>query len=170
MLNHITINNLAVVDSLNLELNSGLTVLTGETGAGKSILIDALGLVLGDRADASAIRHGAERADIVAEFDLQDPSIETWLKDNELDSDGECLIRRTINAKGRSRGFINGQPIPLQILRELGEQLVNIHGQNTHQALLKTDEQRLLLDNFAGTTALRKELNQNYQEWKKKKA
>lgn len=168
MLNHITINNLAVVDSLDLELNSGLTVLTGETGAGKSILIDALGLVLGDRAEASAIRHGAERADIVAEFDLQDPSIEQWLMDNELDSDGECLIRRTINAKGRSRGFINGQPIPLQILRELGEQLVNIHGQNTHQALLKMDEQRLLLDNFAGTSPLRKELNQSFQQWKKK--
>ncbi|MCW8933041.1 MAG: DNA repair protein RecN [Gammaproteobacteria bacterium] len=168
MLTHITINNLAVVDSLDLELNSGLTVLTGETGAGKSILIDALGLVLGDRAEASAIRHGAERADIVAEFDLQDPAIEQWLESNELDSDGECLIRRTINAKGRSRGFINGQPIPLQILRELGDQLVNIHGQNTHQALLKTDEQRLLLDNFAGTSALRKELNQCYQQWKKK--
>ena len=168
MLTHITINNLAVVDSLDLELNSGLTVLTGETGAGKSILIDALGLVLGDRAEASAIRHGAERADIIAEFDLQDPSIEQWLTDNELDSDGECLIRRTINAKGRSRGFINGQPIPLQILRELGEQLVNIHGQNTHQALLKMDEQRLLLDNFAGTSPLRKELNQSFQQWKKK--
>ena len=168
MLTHITINNLAVVDSLDLELNSGLTVLTGETGAGKSILIDALGLVLGDRAEASAIRHGAERADIVAEFDLQDPNIKQWLMDNELDSDGECLIRRTINAKGRSRGFINGQPIPLQILRELGEQLVNIHGQNTHQALLKMDEQRLLLDNFAGTSPLRKELNQSFQQWKKK--
>jgi len=170
MLNHITINNLAVVDSLALELNNGLTVLTGETGAGKSILIDALGLVLGDRAEASAIRHGAERADIVAEFELQDPGIEQWLNDNELDSDGECLIRRTINAKGRSRGFINGQPVPLQILRELGEQLVNIHGQNTHQALLKTEEQRSLLDNFAGTGTLRKELNQYYQQWKKKSA
>ncbi|WP_198265371.1 DNA repair protein RecN [sulfur-oxidizing endosymbiont of Gigantopelta aegis] len=167
MLSHITIKNLAVVDSLELELNAGLTVLTGETGAGKSILIDALGLVLGDRAEASAIRHGADRADIVAEFDLQDPVVEQWLKDNDLDSDGECLIRRTINAKGRSRGFINGHPIPLQILRELGEQLVNIHGQNTHQALLKTDEQRLLLDNFAGTTPLRKELNICYREWKK---
>lgn len=168
MLNHITIKNLAVVDSLDLELNSGLSVLTGETGAGKSILIDALGLVLGDRAEASAIRHGAERADIAAEFDLQDPSIEQWLQDNDLDSEGECLIRRTISAKGRSRGFINGQPIPLQLLRELGEKLVNIHGQNTHQALLKNDEQRILLDNFAGITALRKELNQCYQQWKKK--
>lgn len=168
MLNHITIKNLAVVDSLDLELNSGLSVLTGETGAGKSILIDALGLVLGDRAEASAIRHGAERADIAAEFDLQDANIEQWLQDNELDSEGECLIRRTISAKGRSRGFINGQPIPLQLLRELGEKLVNIHGQNTHQALLKNDEQRILLDNFAGITALRKELNQCYQQWKKK--
>ena len=170
MLNYITIKNLAVVDSLDLELNSGLSVLTGETGAGKSILIDALGLVLGDRADASAIRYGAERADIVAEFNLLEPHIEQWLQDNELDNEGEseCLIRRTISAKGRSRGFINGQPISLQLLRELGEKLVNIHGQNTHQALLNSDEQRLLLDNFAGISNLRKELNQSYQQWKKK--
>jgi len=174
MLNHITIKNLAVVDSLELELHSGLTVLTGETGAGKSILIDALGLVLGDRAEAAAVRHGAERADIAAEFDVQDPNIEQWLIDNELDDDSNsgnnctCLIRRTINAKGRSRGYINGQPIPLLLLRELGEKLVNIHGQNTHQTLLKTDEQRLLLDNFAGSSLLRKEVNQCYQQWKKK--
>jgi len=168
MLNHITIKNLAVVDSLDLEFKSGLSVLTGETGAGKSILIDALGLVLGDRADASAIRHGAERADIIAEFDPQDAEIEQWLQNNELDSDGDCLIRRSISAKGRSRGFINGQPIPLQILRELGEKLVNIHGQNTHQALLKSDQQRLLLDDFAGISPLRKELNQCYQQWKRK--
>jgi len=172
MLNHITIKNLAVVDSLDLELDSGLTVLTGETGAGKSILIDALGLVLGDRAEAAAVRFGAERADVVADFDLHNPLIEQWLKDNELDddqdNDGQCLIRRTINAKGRSRGFINGQPVPLQILRELGEKLVNIHGQNTHQALLKTDEQRLLLDNFAGISSVRKTLNQCYQQWQKK--
>ncbi len=170
MLNHITIKNLAVVDSLDLELNSGLSVLTGETGAGKSILIDALGLVLGDRADASAIRYGAERADIIAEFELHDPNITQWLQEHELDSDGECLIRRTISTKGRSRGFINGQPIPLQTLRELGEQLVNIHGQNTHQALLNSDEQRLLLDNFAHLSSLRKELNQCYRQWQKKSA
>ena len=186
MLNHISIQNLAVVDSLDLELEPGLTVLTGETGAGKSILIDALGLVLGDRAEAAAVRYGAERADITAEFDVQDPRIEQWLKDNELDNateqsateqkvsgdnsanGAECLIRRTINAKGRSRGYINGRPIPLQLLRELGEMLVNIHGQNTHQALLKTDEQRLLLDNFAGISQLRKEVNQCCQQWKKK--
>lgn len=170
MLNHITIKNLAVVDSLSLEFNSGLTVLTGETGAGKSILIDALGLVLGDRAEAAAVRFGAERADVVAEFELHDPAIEQWLKDNELDDDQndqkDCLIRRTINAKGRSRGYINGQPVPLQTLRELGEKLVNIHGQNTHQALLKIEEQRVLLDNFAGIRPLRKTVNQCYQQWK----
>ncbi|MCU7836663.1 MAG: DNA repair protein RecN [gamma proteobacterium symbiont of Taylorina sp.] len=168
MLNHITISNLAVVDTLELELESGLTVLTGETGAGKSILIDALGLVLGDRAEAASIRYGAERADIVAEFDSQKILVEQWLKDNELDSNEQCIIRRTINAKGRSRGFINGYPVPLQVLRELGEKLVNIHGQNTHQALLKKDEQRLLLDNFANLGSLRKTLNQHYQQWKSK--
>lgn len=175
MLNHITIKNLAVVDSLELELSSGLTVLTGETGAGKSILIDALGLVLGDRAEAAAVRHGSERADVSAEFDVYNPIIEQWLEDNELydsnnssDAGTECLIRRTINAKGRSRGFINGQPIPLQKLRELGEKLVNIHGQNTHQALLKTEEQRLLVDNFAALNPLRKDVDQCYRQWKKK--
>ncbi len=171
MLNHITIKNLAVVDFLELELNTGFSVLTGETGAGKSILIDALGLVLGDRAEAAAVRYGADRADITAEFELNNAQITQWLSDNDLDdadNPSECLIRRTINAKGRSRGFVNGQPVPLQVLRELGEKLVNIHGQNTHQALLKTDEQRLLLDNFAGSNALRKELNQCYQQWQKK--
>ena len=170
MLNHITIKNLAVVDFLELELNTGFSVLTGETGAGKSILIDALGLVLGDRAEAAAVRYGSDRADITAEFELNNLQISHWLADNELDdpdNPSECLIRRTINAKGRSRGFVNGQPVPLQLLRELGEKLVNIHGQNTHHALLKTDEQRLLLDNFAGCNALRKELNQCYQQWKK---
>ncbi len=173
MLNHITIKNLAVVDFLELELNTGFSVLTGETGAGKSILIDALGLVLGDRAEAAAVRYGADRADITAEFELNNNQISQWLSDNDLDDAdnlSECLIRRTINAKGRSRGFVNGQPVPLQVLRELGEKLVNIHGQNTHQALLKTDEQRLLLDNFAGNNALRKELNQCYQQWQKKSA
>ncbi len=173
MLNHITIKNLAVVDFLELELNTGFSVLTGETGAGKSILIDALGLVLGDRAEAAAVRYGSDRADINAEFELNDPQITQWLSENELDdpdNPAACLIRRTINAKGRSRGFVNGQPVPLQVLRELGEKLVNIHGQNTHQALLKTDEQRLLLDNFAGSNATRKALNRSYQQWQKKSA
>ncbi len=172
MLTHITINNFAVVDTLDLELTSGLSVLTGETGAGKSILIDALGFILGDRADVSNIRYGSQRADIVAEFSLNTPQIKQWLNDHELDSEDECLIRRTINytkeSKGRSRGFINGHPISLHLLKELGEQLINIHGQNTHQALLKSNEQRLLLDNFAGVNTLRKELNQHYQQWKKK--
>lgn len=166
MLNHITIKNLAVVDTLELELELGLSVLTGETGAGKSILIDALGLVLGDRADAAAVRYGAERAEIIAEFDisLAARTIQ-WLINNELDSDNECLVRRTINAVGgRSRGYINGQPVPLQILRELGEQLVNIHGQNTHQALLKQDEQRFLLDSFSAARSLHKTVNSLYQQ------
>ena len=165
MLNNITIKNLAVVDALDLELDSGLSVLTGETGAGKSILIDALGLVLGDRADASAIRYGADRADIVAEFDINNPRIEQWLSEHELDSEGECVIRRSISTKGRSRGFINGQPIPLQQLKALGEQLVNIHGQNTHQTLLESNEQRLLVDNFAQLSPLCQEVNQHYQQW-----
>ncbi len=167
MLNHITIKNLAVVDTLDLELKTGLSVLTGETGAGKSILIDALGLVLGDRADAAAVRHGAERADISVDFDIRS-SMKTieWLKNNELDSDNDCLIRRTINANGRSRGYINSQPVPLQTLRELGEQLVNIHGQNTHQALLKQVQQRFLLDSFAAARSLHNKVRSLYRQWK----
>lgn len=151
MLQHIHIHHFAIVDELALDLASGMTVLTGETGAGKSILLDALGLALGDRAESGTIQPGAERAEVSAEFDIHKlKSVQTWLLEQELDDDGLCLIRRTINRDGRSKGYINGRPVPMQALRELGEQLVDIHGQHAHQSLLKRQVQREALDAYAG--------------------
>src|SRR5690554_2503794 len=122
MLTHIHIRDFAIVQELELTLGAGMTVLTGETGAGKSILVDALGLALGDRGDSSVIRHGAERAEISVSFDVEKiPAARRRLEEQELDADGECHLRRTINRDGRSKGFINGRPQPLQSLRELGE-------------------------------------------------
>ena len=151
MLTHIHISNFAIVHDLELNLERGFTVLTGETGAGKSILIDALGLVLGDRADSMMVRHGADKADISAQFDLaQAPQALAWLRARELESDADCVLRRTINKDGGSRSYINGQPATLQAVRELGELLVDIHGQHAHQSLLKPAEQRRLVDEYAG--------------------
>lgn len=167
MLTHIHVRNLAIVDEIDVELAEGMTALTGETGAGKSILVDALGLVLGDRADSSVIRHGCERAEISASFDTgRLADVTAWLKGRELDSDGECLLRRVINREGRSRGYINGQPAPMQLLRELGEQLVDIHGQHEHQSLLRSAVQRQLLDAFGGHQSLLEKLAGLYSEWK----
>ena len=147
MLTSVSVRNFAIIDQVSLELGSGMTVLTGETGAGKSILVDALGLVLGDRADAAAVRHGAERAEITATFDLGDlPEAAAWLGENELDADDECVLRRVVGAEGRSRAWINGAPTTLQTLRELGEMLVDIHGQHEHQSLGRAAVQRELLD------------------------
>ena len=149
MLTRIHIRDFAIIDELELELGAGMTALTGETGAGKSILLDALGLVLGDRGDAQVVRGGAARAEIVAEFELANlPDVTTWLAEQDLDADGECLMRRVVNADGRSRGHVNGRPVPMALLRELGEQLVDIHGQHEHQSLRKRDNQRALLDAF----------------------
>lgn len=151
MLTHIHISNLAIVDEIDIELEPGMTTLTGETGAGKSILVDALGLVLGDRADSAVIRHGCERAEIAAGFDIAgNRSVSRWLQERDMDADGECQLRRVINRSGRSRGYINGQAATMNLLRELGEQLVDIHGQHEHQSLLRTPVQRQLLDAFGG--------------------
>ena len=167
MLTHIHVRNLAIVDEIDVELASGMTALTGETGAGKSILVDALGLVLGDRADSSVIRHGCERAEISASFEIERlAGVVDWLRERELDMDGECQLRRVINREGRSRGYINGQPVPMQSLRELGEQLVDIHGQHEHQSLLRTAVQRQLLDAFGGHLSLLAEIAGLYAEWK----
>jgi len=167
MLTHIHVRNLAIVDEIDVELAGGMTALTGETGAGKSILVDALGLVLGDRADSSVIRHGCERAEISASFDIGElASVTDWLRERELDLDGECQLRRVISREGRSRGYINGQPVPMQSLRELGEQLVDIHGQHEHQSLLRSTVQRQLLDAFGGHQPLLAELAVLHAEWK----
>lgn len=152
MLRHIHIRHFAIVDELDLDLSSGMTVLTGETGAGKSILLDALGLALGDRAETGAIRAGADRAEVIADFDVSHhQAVQNWLTENELDDDNQCMIRRTINRNGPSKGYINGRPVPMLMLRELGEQLVDIHGQHAHQSLLKREIQRQALDEYSIT-------------------
>ncbi|MFV1982122.1 MAG: DNA repair protein RecN [Thiohalomonadales bacterium] len=166
MLNHIQIKNFAIVEKLELDFESGLSVLTGETGAGKSILLDALGLVLGDRADASIIRIGCDRAEISVIFDVEHcPVAKLWLLEHELDNDQECIIRRTINRDKPSKAYINGQPSPIQSLKQLGEMLVDLHGQHEHQSLLRKDIQRQLVDGFAGNKELLKNLNLSYQQW-----
>ena len=152
MLQQLTINNFAIVDQLEIELESGMTVLTGETGAGKSIMLDALGLTLGDRADRDVIRGGAERADITACFTLPDnPEVTHWLKQNDFDTDDNgCILRRVVSKDGRSRAYINGQPTTLVNLRDLGEMLVDIHSQHEHQSLLKISTHQRLLDDYCG--------------------
>lgn len=155
MLVHLSVDNYAIADHIEAEFNRGMTAITGETGAGKSILLDALGLALGDRADAAAVRHGSERADIHATFDLSRiPAARTWLGERDLLAGDECLLRRVITSEGRSRGYINGQPAPLQDLKAIGELLLDIHSQHAHQSLLKRGHQRQLLDAFADTEAL----------------
>lgn len=150
MLSRITIKNLVIVRSLDLEFTDGMTALTGETGAGKSILIDALGLALGDKADSGMIRDGADKAEISAAFDLAANSTgERWLDAHDLAADGECLVRRVLVRNGRSRAYINGSPAPVAMLRELGDLLIDIHGQHAHQSLVKSNAQRELLDEFA---------------------
>jgi len=167
MLTHIHIRDFAIIDELGLELDAGLTALTGETGAGKSILLDALGLVLGDRADSQAVRHGASRAEITAQFDLGAlEGIRSWLAERDLDDEGECVLRRVIGADGRSKGYVNGRPAPMTTLRELGEQLVDIHGQHEHQSLLRRDAQRELLDGFGAHDAERQAVATAYEAWR----
>ncbi len=154
MLKSLHIKNLAIIDEAHLDLSLGFTVLTGETGAGKSILLDALGLVLGTRADPALVRQGCDKAEISAEFDLADAaSARDWLEAQELtDSDDptHCLIRRVVTAEGRTRAFINGQAANAGPLRELGEHLVDLFGQHESQTLLKPEVQRGLLDDFGG--------------------
>ena len=169
MLNHISIRHFAIVEELSLDLQSGMTVLTGETGAGKSILLDALNLALGDRADINNIRHGEDRAEISVQFTInKDSAAYQWLNEQALDQEDDCLIRRVISREGRSRGFINGSPVPMQSLKELGEMLVDIHGQHEHQSLLKRDIQRQLLDECAGNQSLLLDVQKHYRLWRQK--
>ena len=169
MLTNIHIRDFAIIEDLELELTSGMTALTGETGAGKSILIDALELALGDRAESGIVRHDADRAEINIHFDLVDsPRASQWLDEQDLSDNSECLLRRIITREGRSRGFINGSPVPMQSLKELGEMLVDIHGQHEHQSLLKKDIQRQLLDDFAGNQKLLAETTDVYHKLKTK--
>ena len=165
MLRSLTVRDFVIVDSLELDFASGFSALTGETGAGKSILIDALQLTLGSRGDAGAVREGAVRADVSAEFSINDAAIE-WLKANEIGwEDDVVLMRRTVDSSGRSRGFVNGIAVTASQMRELASLLVDIHGQHAHQLLLKTDEQRLLLDRHAGIEPQLKELASLFSHW-----
>ncbi len=168
MLTHLQVRDLAIVEALEVELQAGMTALTGETGAGKSILVDALGLALGDRGDAGLVRAGAERTEIHAGFDVsQIAAAREWLEVRELDAAQECVIRRSITRDGRSRGYINGQPVTLQALRELGALLVDIHGQHEHQSLVRRDTQRQLLDDHAGHGEQVARVEQLYASWKR---
>ncbi|MDC9729117.1 MAG: DNA repair protein RecN [Methyloprofundus sp.] len=168
MLQNITILNLAVVDALDLNLDAGLSVLTGETGAGKSILLTAIGLALGARADAAYIRPNCPRAEINLSFDLSDaPDAQTWLENNEFDnSEKQCLIRRTLRQDGKSKAYINGRPATLQSLKLLSSQLIEIHGQHAHLTLLDSAEQAGLIDNFAKNSDLLDDINQVYLQWR----
>ena len=152
MLTHLHLRNFAIVDRLDLEIGAGLTVLTGETGAGKSILIDALSLALGDRTNHTLVRPGASKAEVGAMFAPQRGSgADAWLRENEFDdAAGECLLRRTVAKDGRSRAYVNGRPVPVQMLRSLGDRLVDIHGQHAHQSLLRRETQREIVDARAG--------------------
>lgn len=151
MLTRLHIRGLAVLDEIELDLSGGFSTLTGETGAGKSMLVDALALALGERADSTAVRAGAQRAEVNAVFDLdQDSAAAAWLTARDLDAARECQLRRIVTPEGRSRGYINGQPVPLESLRELGALLVEICGQHAHQSLLRPLTQRTLLDAHGG--------------------
>ena len=165
MLTHIQIQDFAIIEHLELDLADGMTAITGETGAGKSIMLDAIGLVLGDRAEASMVRHGASKADISVSVDIDQPEILSWLESQDFDADGECILRRVITAEGRSRAYINGSTTTVARLRELGEQLVNIHGQHAHQTLIKPGDQRDLLDSHGKLEALVRKTREAYTRW-----
>ena len=172
MLAHLSVRDFAIVDRLELELAGGMTVLTGETGAGKSILVDALGLTLGERASARDVRSGSAQAEVVAVFEIApEDDAARYLESQDLASaDGECILRRTVGADGRSRAYINGRPTPLQILRELGDRLVDIHGQHEHQSLLKPAAQRRILDEYAGNGDLLAEIDGIVDCWQDTRA
>ncbi len=168
MLLQLTVRDYAVARALDADWQPGMTAITGETGAGKSILLDALGLALGDRADADAIASGADRADIAALFDLQHiPDARDWLDAHGFPpEDQQCLLRRSILREGRSRAWINGQPATLAQLRELGEMLIDIHSQHEHQSLLKKETHRRLLDAFGQHSDVLKPLQDSYRQWR----
>lgn len=167
MLSLITVRNYAVIDEVEVEFDAGLSVLTGETGAGKSILVDALGLALGDRADAGAVRKGCREAQISVLFECpRDHPALDWLTERGLDRDRTCLLRRVVSARGRSRAFVNNQPATLQDLRSVGSRLVNIHGQGAHQALLHAPAQREIVDHHGNHLKLTERVAAAFGDWK----
>lgn len=166
MLTQLTVNNFAIVDALDIEFNAGMTTITGETGAGKSIAIDAISLCLGSRGEASMVRPGGKRADISATFSVnENKSALKYLRNNELDNDDECILRRVISKEGRSKGYINGNPVPISQLKEIGVFLLNIHGQHAHQGLLDSGLQLTLLDQYANHHKLNAQVALTYQNY-----
>jgi DNA repair protein RecN (Recombination protein N) len=165
VLTHLQVTDFTLVKQLDLDFHSGLTVLTGETGAGKSILLDALSLALGDRADGDKVRAGAERAEVSACFDIdQLPQVKKWLEQADLGSD-ELIIRRLVTTEGRSRAYINGQPVTLTQLRDVGERLIDIHSQHEHQSLLQTVTHRRVVDAFGQHGPLVDQVKQSFTHW-----
>ena len=169
MLSHLSIKNYATVKTLEMEFQPGMSVLTGETGAGKSVILGALGFTLGDRADKTIVRPGASRADISAEFDLSlIESARLWLQANDLKSETDenlCMLRRVVNEDGRSRGYINGSPVTMTNLKQLGEMLIDIHSQHEHQSLLQRSTHQRLLDDFGLDQKLRNNLVSTWKQW-----
>jgi len=160
MLEQLSIKNLVVVEDLSAEFQDGMTVITGETGAGKSIIVQALNLVSGGRSDATLVRHGKDKAEIVAMFQLGNNSnLLSFLENCDLEDGEECILRRVIGSDGRSRAYVNGSSVSLSKLREVGTKLIDMHGQNEHQLLLKNNQHRILLDDFAESQALCEEIN-----------
>jgi DNA repair protein RecN (Recombination protein N) len=166
LLKHLHIRDFAVIEELEVQFDSGMTVFTGETGAGKSIIVDALGLVMGDRADSSIIRHPCESTEITAIFDVTYiPAINRILDEQGIQFNDEVILRRVVNRDGRSRAYVNGTPSPAQLLREIGEYLVDIYGQHAHQSLLKRDVQRSLLDDSGEYREILETVRNSYQDW-----
>ncbi len=169
MLTALQVKDFAIITSSSLELDAGMTTLTGETGAGKSILLGALGLVLGDRASPSAVRDTAERADITALFDIANSdTAHDWLASHSMDQDGECILRRVVTRDGKSRAYVNGTPVTVRNLRELGQLLVNIHGQHDHQLITQPETQRAILDDFGQCNTLLEKVRDICKTWNNK--
>ena len=167
MLSQLSVKNLAVVEKLDLSFETGMSAVTGETGAGKSILLQALSLVLGVRADSNLVRYGKDKADVSAAFSVNNnKTVQDFLIEHSLEDDGECILRRVISSDGRSKAFINGSTTPLSIMRALGDLLIDMHGQNEHQLLLRADQQLLLLDGFAQLEDDKNAINAIVREYK----
>jgi DNA repair protein RecN (Recombination protein N) len=167
MLTHLQIRDFAIIDAVELELRRGLTVLTGETGAGKSILVDALQLLAGGRAGAEVVRHGAERAEVSGTFELGEAprELQAWLEEQSLSGAGELTVRRVVGADGRSRAYLNGQALPVQLLREAGSILIDIHGQHEFQSLTRSAAQRVLLDDYGSLSGLTTQVGIAHRVW-----
>ncbi|TCS43246.1 DNA repair protein RecN [Reinekea marinisedimentorum] len=166
MLQNLTIRNIAIADNIEIDWQTGMTSISGETGAGKSILLNSLSLALGDRADSGIVRHGEKRAEVVASFNVERiPEAQQWLVERDLDEGHDCILRRTISAEGRSRGYINGQPVPLAELKTLGERLIDIHSQHAHQSLMRSSTHLTLLDDYGLLNSQKSKAKDAWLSW-----